>query len=73
VLASQIPVLQQLLSMLSRPFGNRTKRQTMSFASLPENLVPKLVPDFTELAELLGRISLYRARFGPIDGFRLDS
>jgi hypothetical protein len=37
------------------------------------NLVPKLVPDSTSSAELLGRDSLYQARFGSIDAFRLDS
>jgi len=35
-----------------------------------ENLVPKLVPDSTELP---GRDLLYQARFGSIDSFRLDS
>ncbi len=45
----------------------------MSFASLSENLVPKLDPDSTEPAELLGRGSLYQARLGSTDDFRRDS
>lgn len=43
------------------------------FVRCPENLVPKLVLTPPNSAELLGRESLYQARFGSIDSFRRDS
>jgi hypothetical protein len=42
----------------------------MRFSLTLEDLVPKLVPDSTELPE---PDSLYQARFGSMGGFRRDS
>ncbi len=63
------------IAMRSRPIGFLSLRRTthdrrpQQHQAVPENLVP----DSTELRRTPWTDSLHRARFGLIDGFRLDS